>query len=66
MPYETAAAIALRNHLRHVEEKKGGARSHGQQKKQVKDESVGMRCGVRRILRQVLPFSGASQSSGKK
>jgi hypothetical protein len=46
MVYEAAAAIALRDHLRRVEEK-GGARSHGRLPKQVEEERVAvMSCGI--------------------
>ncbi|PUZ50355.1 hypothetical protein GQ55_6G052800 [Panicum hallii var. hallii] len=63
MAYEAAAAVALRDHLRHGGEK-GGARSHGRPK-QVEEGKVVMRCGVLRIVKRILPISGES-GSGKK
>jgi len=64
MAYEAAAAVALRDHLRHGGEK-GGARSHGRPK-QVEEKKAVMRCGVLSIIKRILPVSGDSGPSGKK
>ncbi|RLM60323.1 hypothetical protein C2845_PM14G04090 [Panicum miliaceum] len=64
MAYEAAAAVALRDHVRHAGGEKGGARSHDRPK-QVEEGKVVMRCGVLRIVRRILPISGDS-GSGKK